>query len=96
MHKYHPAKIFCFLLLVVVAGCSPKAERQEYITIGVLLPLTGEDSDEGLRALNGLQQQQPFFRIFAEHGQYSVIKRHSAAGQGNAPLHVYAGNIWQQ
>jgi len=48
-------KTFCFILLAAVAGCSSKPQRQEYITIGALLPLTGEDSDEGLRALNGLQ-----------------------------------------
>jgi branched-chain amino acid transport system substrate-binding protein len=35
-------------------SCSSKL-RQEYITIGALLPLTGDGSDEGLRALNGLQ-----------------------------------------
>ena len=46
----------CFLMLIVLmSGCTQKAEQQEYITIGALLPLTGEDSDEGLRALNGLQ-----------------------------------------
>jgi len=50
----------CFLLFLAVAmavvnGCTPETNRQEYIKIGVLLPLTGEDSDEGLRALNGLQ-----------------------------------------
>jgi branched-chain amino acid transport system substrate-binding protein len=38
-----------------VNSCVLKSEKQEYITIGALLPLTGEDSDEGLRALNGLQ-----------------------------------------
>ncbi|MDR1811865.1 MAG: ABC transporter substrate-binding protein [Candidatus Fibromonas sp.] len=38
-----------------MSGCTKKAEQQEYITIGALLPLTGQDSDEGLRALNGLQ-----------------------------------------
>ena len=43
------------LVMAVLNACAPKTERQEYITIGVLLPLTGEDSDEGLRALNGLQ-----------------------------------------
>jgi len=46
----------CFpLLFVFISGCTKKAEQQEYITIGALLPLTGEGSDEGLRALNGLQ-----------------------------------------
>jgi branched-chain amino acid transport system substrate-binding protein len=44
-----------FILLLSVAGCFSKREQQGYITIGVLLPLTGEGSDEGLRALNGLQ-----------------------------------------
>jgi len=45
----------CFLLLLYgISGCTQKQE-QEYITIGALLPLTGEDSDEGIRALNGLQ-----------------------------------------
>jgi len=38
------------------ASCARAGEnRQGYITIGVLLPLTGSDSDEGLRAVNGLQ-----------------------------------------
>jgi len=46
----------CFLLLVVfISGCTKKTEQQEYITIGALLPLTGDNSGEGLRALNGLQ-----------------------------------------
>jgi branched-chain amino acid transport system substrate-binding protein len=49
-------KIFCLLFLtVLMSGCTKKAEQQGYITIGALLPLTGESSDEGLRALNGLQ-----------------------------------------
>jgi len=49
-------KIFCFLFLaVLMSGCTQKAEKRGYITIGALLPLTGESSDEGLRALNGLQ-----------------------------------------
>jgi branched-chain amino acid transport system substrate-binding protein len=52
-------KIICLLFLTVTMttlnGCTPKPKQQEYITIGALLPLTGEDSDEGLRALNGLQ-----------------------------------------
>jgi branched-chain amino acid transport system substrate-binding protein len=51
-------KIICFLFLAVIMiaanGCTSKSEKQEYITIGALLPLTGEDSDEGFRALNGL------------------------------------------
>jgi branched-chain amino acid transport system substrate-binding protein len=57
------AKTTCFLFLAVIMtaagifaanGCTPKLNQQEYITIGALLPLTGEDSDEGFRALNGL------------------------------------------
>jgi len=48
-------KIFYILLMaMIMSGCTPKAEPQDYITIGALLPLTGEDSDEGLRAFNGL------------------------------------------
>jgi branched-chain amino acid transport system substrate-binding protein len=53
-----PVKTACFLFLTVVIiavnGCAPRPVRQEYITIGALLPLTGNDSDEGFRALNGL------------------------------------------
>jgi len=49
-------KVFCFLLsAVLMSGCAQKSEQRGYITIGALLPLTGESSDEGLRALNGLQ-----------------------------------------
>jgi branched-chain amino acid transport system substrate-binding protein len=51
-------KTVCFLFLTVIIiasnGCAPKQAGQKYITIGALLPLTGEDSDEGFRALNGL------------------------------------------
>jgi len=43
------------VVIVVAGGCGPKQKQQEYFTIGALLPLTGESSDEGLRALNGLQ-----------------------------------------
>ncbi|MCL2042761.1 MAG: ABC transporter substrate-binding protein [Treponema sp.] len=57
-------KIFtiCALCLAILpifgfsaAGCSARPQQEEYITIGALLPLTGGGSDEGLRALNGLQ-----------------------------------------
>jgi len=59
MPKYkNLVKTTCFLFLAVlitaVNGCAPKSAEREYITIGALLPLTGEDSDEGFRALNGL------------------------------------------
>ena len=48
--------VVCFFFFVIImSGCTPKPIQQEYITLGALLPLTGEDSDEGLRALNGLQ-----------------------------------------
>jgi branched-chain amino acid transport system substrate-binding protein len=40
-------------LFVLMSGCS--GIGRGYITIGVLLPLTGPDADEGLRAYNGLQ-----------------------------------------
>jgi branched-chain amino acid transport system substrate-binding protein len=47
--------IICFFFFAsFLCGCS-KDGNGEYITIGALLPLTGEDFDEGLRALNGLQ-----------------------------------------
>jgi len=47
---------FCLFLSVIItfAACAPKSAGQKYITIGALLPLTGPDSDEGFRALNGL------------------------------------------
>jgi branched-chain amino acid transport system substrate-binding protein len=45
----------CVLLAVLMSGCTQKAQQREYITIGALLPLTGDSSDEGIRALNGLQ-----------------------------------------
>jgi len=50
-------KNFSFILffILVLLGCAPLNEEQEYIVVGVLLPLTGNDSDEGMRALNGLQ-----------------------------------------
>jgi len=57
--KKNTIKILSALIILTVffaAGCTRSGEnQQEYITIGVLLPLTGADSDEGLRALNGLQ-----------------------------------------
>jgi len=48
------------LLLALCASCDSASERrrankQEYITIGALFPLTGEHADEGIRALNGLK-----------------------------------------
>ena len=53
--KLRPAAIVSLLLIAaVMQGCT-NTKQEEYITIGALLPLTGEDSDEGLRALNGLQ-----------------------------------------
>jgi len=52
------AKTICFLFLAVIIftanACVQKPAGQKFITIGALLPLTGEDSDEGFRALNGL------------------------------------------
>jgi branched-chain amino acid transport system substrate-binding protein len=52
------AKTACLLFLAVIIiiadSCAPQPAQQEYITIGALLPLTGKDSDEGFRALNGL------------------------------------------
>jgi len=55
MKRGDSIKTFCLILtVVIICGCSPKTEKNEYITMGALLPLTGEGSDEGLRALNGL------------------------------------------
>jgi branched-chain amino acid transport system substrate-binding protein len=47
--------IVCFFFFAICAGGCSKKEHIEPITIGALLPLSGEDFDEGLRALNGLQ-----------------------------------------
>jgi len=46
--------LFLTVIIIAVSGCSSKQSEQKYITIGALLPLTGMDSDEGFRALNGL------------------------------------------
>jgi len=50
-------KTICFMfsavILITLNSCSAKS-TQEFITIGALLPLSGEDSDEGFRALNGM------------------------------------------
>jgi len=46
--------VFLAVIIITVTGCAAKSSEQKYITIGALLPLTGEDSDEGFRALNGL------------------------------------------
>ena len=55
MKFFSIARNILFLLTaVLVFGCSPKVEHQKYITLGALLPLTGKDADEGLRAYNGL------------------------------------------
>ena len=48
-------KVVFLFLIITFSGCTPKLQQQKYITIGALLPLTGEDSDAGLRAFNGLQ-----------------------------------------
>jgi branched-chain amino acid transport system substrate-binding protein len=47
--------LFSLSVLAGICGCSAKFGKHDYITIGVLLPLTGPDADEGLRAYNGLQ-----------------------------------------
>ena len=47
--------VLLVLMALCACGCSKNMERQDYITIGALLPLSGESSDEGLRALNGIQ-----------------------------------------
>jgi len=45
---------FILITALFINSCSAKPE-QEYITIGALLPLTGDSSDEGIRTLNGMQ-----------------------------------------
>jgi len=47
--------VYLLLLVLSLSSCALGKEKQEYITIGALLPLTGPDSEEGVRALNGLQ-----------------------------------------
>jgi branched-chain amino acid transport system substrate-binding protein len=46
--------IFFLFAIACLCGCSKKAEQTEYITIGVLLPLTSESFYDGLYVLNGL------------------------------------------
>ena len=46
--------VLCFIFLYFLNFCSVDQRQEEYITIGALLPLTGESSDEGLRAVSGL------------------------------------------
>jgi len=46
--------LFLTIIIFTLNACNTKSAKQEYITIGALLPLTGEDSDEGFRALNGM------------------------------------------
>ena len=55
-NRIKPLTFFLSLLLIVsnVCGCSLNPKQQDYITIGALLPLSGDSSDEGLRALNGI------------------------------------------
>jgi branched-chain amino acid transport system substrate-binding protein len=43
------------MLPLFISGCADTAETVETITIGALLPLTGDTADEGIRAFNGLQ-----------------------------------------
>jgi branched-chain amino acid transport system substrate-binding protein len=48
-------KPFVLLVLLLIIGCTPKSASDDYITIGALLPLTGDYAYEGLRAMAGLQ-----------------------------------------
>ena len=49
---------FCFPMLawvgISVIGCAPTIDQEEYVTIGVLLPLTGESADAGHRGIDGI------------------------------------------
>jgi ABC-type sugar transport system substrate-binding protein len=53
--KFSTTPLCLLLLALALLGCYQGKEKQEYLTIGALLPLTGADSEEGVRALNGLQ-----------------------------------------
>jgi len=53
--KFYTTPVYLLLLVLFLSGCSLGKEKQEYLTIGALLPLTGPDSEEGVRSLNGLQ-----------------------------------------
>lgn len=52
-------KIFNMILLIFISilmvSCSKPPDETNYISIGAVFPLTGEDSDEGLRAYNGIR-----------------------------------------
>ena len=47
-------RIFFLFVIACLSSCSKKVEQTEYITIGVLLPLTSESFYDGLYVLNGL------------------------------------------
>jgi len=53
--KFYTTPAYLLMLVLFLSGCSLGKEKQEYLTVGALLPLTGPDSEEGVRALNGLQ-----------------------------------------
>ena len=53
--KFSTIVVYSLALTLFVSGCFQGNGKHEYITIGALLPLTGTDSDEGVRALNGIQ-----------------------------------------
>jgi len=42
------------IFIMIFSGCYYNQASEEYITIGAILPLTGEYSDDGIRAFNGL------------------------------------------
>jgi len=53
--KFSTIVVYSLALTLLVSGCFQGNGKHEYITIGALLPLTGPDSEEGIRALNGIQ-----------------------------------------
>jgi len=53
--KFSTRLTHSLLFALLISGCSPVENKQDYVTVGALLPLTGADSDKGMRVLNGLQ-----------------------------------------
>jgi branched-chain amino acid transport system substrate-binding protein len=54
MKKITAVLLIFILIIIFASGCRVGPGPEEYITIGALLPLTGDYSDDGIRAFNGL------------------------------------------
>ena len=66
---------FIIIFYFFFSSCTPSKIKTELITISVLLPLVGEDSDEGLRALNGIQLAKKEINEAGRHGVSAKVKR---------------------